>query len=150
MRVRAVLSSLSQHHMHTSFLSEMSIATPSKNELARSCKIVHARLAWHVHAICLFSCMILAQSCTMQFLQDLAKSVQEMQVIILAATLAKSCTISCEICARLCKNHARKGTYRVHVPRARFLQDSCMILQVRFCWAGTTEKLYFLESMKNM
>ena len=83
----------------------------------------------------------------MQFLQDLAKSVQEMQVIILAATLAKSCT---KICARLCKNHARKGTYRVHVPRARFLQDSCMILQVHFCWAGATEKLYFLESMKNM
>ena len=29
---------------------------PSKNELARSCKnlarILHARLAWHVHAIC--------------------------------------------------------------------------------------------------
>ena len=41
---------------------------PSKNELARSRKnlarILHARLAWHVHAICPFSCKILAQSCT--------------------------------------------------------------------------------------
>ena len=38
-------------------LSDMDI--PSKNELARSCKILarllHARLAWHVHAICPFS-----------------------------------------------------------------------------------------------
>ena len=71
-----------------------------------------------LHAICPFSCTILHQ-----FLQDLAKNVQEMQIIILAATLAKSCTISCKICARLCKNRARKGTYRMQV-----LQDSCTIL----------------------
>ena len=51
-----------------------------------------------------------------------------MQVIILAATLAKSCTISCKICARLCKNRARKGTYRVHVPSKSCMQDSCTIL----------------------
>ena len=47
--------------------------------------------------------LFLHDSCTIlhQFLQDLAKNVQEMQVIILAATLAKSCTISCKICARI-------------------------------------------------
>ena len=60
------------------------VLPPSKNELARSCKnlarILHARLG--LHAICPFSCTILHQ-----FLQDLAKNVQEMQVIILAATL---------------------------------------------------------------
>ena len=109
---------------------------PAKTNLqdhARLCKnlarILHARLAWHVHAICPFSCTVLAQSCT-KFLQDLAKNVQEMQVIILAATLAKSCTISCKISARLCKNRARnvqeKGhDYRVHVPSKSCMQDSC-------------------------
>ena len=112
---------------------------PSKNELARSCKIVqesslNARLAWHVHAICPFSCTILHQ-----FLQDLAKNVQEMQVIILVATLAKSCTISCKICARLCKNRARKGTYHMHVPSKSCMQDSCTILHdlaSSFCWVS--------------
>ena len=76
-----------------------------------------------------------------QFLHNLApilarscKKYANLQVIILAASLAKSCTISCKICARLCKNHARKGTYRVHVPSKSCMQDSCMILQVRFCW----------------
>ena len=88
--------------------------------------------------------LFLHDSCTIlhQFLQDLAKNVQGMQAIILAATLAKSCTISwCP--ARLCKSRARKGTYRVHVPSKSCMQDSCkilaqscMILQVRFCWAG--------------
>ena len=82
-------------------------------------------------------------TCTIlhQFLQDLAKNVQEMQVLILAATLAKSCSISCKICARLCKNRARKGTSRARakqVLHARFLQDSCMILQVRFCWGSSS------------
>ena len=110
---------------------------PAKTNLqdhARLCKnlarILHASLA---HDMSLF----LHDSCTIlhQFLQDLAKNVQEMQVIILAASLAKSCTISCKVCARLCKNRARKGTYHVQVLHAKFLQDSCMILQVRFCWA---------------
>ena len=46
--------------------------------------------------------------------------------------------------ARWCKNRARKGTYRVHVPckscmqdSCTILQESCMILQVRFCWGGS-------------
>ena len=30
--------------------------------------------------------------------------------------------------ARLCKNRARKGTYRVHVPSKSCMQDSCTIL----------------------
>ena len=92
-------------------------------------RILHARLAWHVHAICPFSCTILAQSCTNSCKSCKKINVQETQVIILAASLAKSCTISCKICARLCKNRARKGTYRVHVPRKSCMQDhSCTIL----------------------
>ena len=52
----------------------------------------------------------LHDSCTIlhQFLQDLAKNCANLQVIILAASLAKSCTISCKICARLVQE---KGVY---------------------------------------
>ena len=110
------------------------LAKTNLQDLARLCKIVQescknldARLAWHVHRRDMsLSCTILAQFCT-----NSCKIVQEMQVIILAATLAKSCTISCKICARLCKNRARKGHIApVHVPSkscikilARFLHD---------------------------
>ena len=83
------------------------------------------------------SCTILAQSCTY-----LARN---------GARFCKSCCknnylhflhIFCpRIGARLCKNRARKGKYRVHVPSKSCMQDSCkilaqscMILQVRFCW----------------
>ena len=105
----------------------------AKANLQDHARILQESCIQDLHAICPFSCTILHQ-----FLQDLAKNVQEMQVIILAATLAKSCTISCKICARLCKNRARKGTYRVQVfmqDSCKILAQSCMILQVRFCWA---------------
>ena len=76
----------------------------------------------------------LAQSCTNSCKPNL-------QVIILAASLAKSCTTSCKNRARLCKNCARFCKKRdisraraKQVLHARFLQDSCMFLQVRFCW----------------
>ena len=100
---------------------------PSKNELARSCKIcariLHARLAWHVHAICPFSCTTLAQSCTY-----LARN---------CARFCKSCCknnylhfllIFCKILQELVQDCARKGTYRVHVPSKSCMQDSCKIL----------------------
>ena len=118
----------------------MAAANPAKTNLqdhARLCKnlarILHARLAWHVHAICPFSCTILTQSCTI-LTQSCTNSCKILQKsarnsnFILAASLAKSCTISCKICARLCKNRARKGTYRVHVPSKSCMQDSCTIL----------------------
>ena len=65
--------------------------------------------------------------------QILAKNVQE------TPNLNSSCSISCKIlhhflqgswkiCARLCKNRVRKGTYRVHVPSKSCMQDSCTIL----------------------
>ena len=112
-------------------------------------RILHARLAWHVHAICPFSCTILHNLAPI--LARSWKKVQEtpnLQVIILAASLAKSCTISCKNRARLCKNRARLCKNRARlckkrdisrarakqVLHARFLQDSCMILQVRVCW----------------
>ena len=104
----------------------------------------YLRLAWHVHTICPFSCTFLAR-----FLHNLAHILQEM-VQDYARVAARIITcISCtflqdlaRIGARLCKNRARKGTYRVHVPSKSCMQDSCnilaqscMILQVRFCWA---------------
>ena len=105
------------------------IIPPSKNELARSCKnlarILHARLAWHMHAICPFSCMILAPSCTY-----LARN---------GARFCKSCCKKhflhtfCKILQELVQNCARivqeKGpAYRVHVPSKSCMQDSCTIL----------------------
>ena len=123
----------------------------SKNELARSCKnlaSLQESCMQDLHPICPFSCTILHDSCTI-----LAQS-----CMILARNGARqfckrccknnylvSCTFFCKIlqelvqdCARLCKN--LKGTYHVQVLHARFLQDSCMILQVRFCWAVSQKK----------
>ena len=57
-----------------------------------------------------------------------------LQVIILAASLAKSCIISCKNRASLCKKRDISRARAKQVLHARFLQDSCMILQVRFCW----------------
>ena len=99
---------------------------PAKTNLqdhARLCK----NLAWHVHAICPFSCTILAPI--------LARSCKKMSKL----AGSYSCSISCKILhhflqrlcknhARLCKNRARKGTYRVHVPSKSCMQVSCTIL----------------------
>ena len=129
-------TSLSRSTVHLIF--------PVTTQQKRTCKIMQESCMQDLHAICPFSCTILHQ-----FLQDLAKKVQEtpnLQVIILAASLAKSCTISCKNHARLCKNRARivqdcarKGTGISGASLAckilaRFLQDSCKILQVHFCW----------------
>ena len=111
---------------------------PSKNELARSCKIVQESCMQDLLGTCTRSVPFLVR-----FLHNLAP--------ILARSCKKcarnsklagnySCSISCknlapflaryvQDLARYCKNRARKGTYRVHVPC-----KSCMILQVRFCW----------------
>ena len=100
---------------------------PSINELARLCKNLACKTCLaRARDMSLF----LHDSCTIlpQFLQDLAKKCANLQVIILAASLANSYTISCKICARLCINRARKGTYRVHVPSKSCMQDSCTIL----------------------
>ena len=75
-----------------------------------------------LHAMCPFSCTILAQSCTY-----LARN---------GARFCKSCcknnylhflNIFCKILQELVQDCARKGTYCVQV----------LILQVRFCWEGS-------------
>ena len=68
-------------------------------------RILHARLAWHVHAICPFSCTILAR-----FLHNLAHTLQEMlQDFARVAFLAHFLQYLARIGARLCKNCARTG-----------------------------------------
>ena len=85
------------------------------------------------------SCTILHISCN-----KWCKILQELLQEELPAFLAHFLQDLARIGARLCKNHARKGTYRVHVPSKSCMQDSCkilaqscMILQVRFCWVPT-------------
>ena len=97
---------------------------PSKNELTRSCKIVQE------------SCKNLAcKTCT--------QYVSFQSCTYLARNGARFCKSCCtnnylhflnKILQELVQDCARKGTYCVQVLHARFLQDSCMILQVRFCW----------------
>ena len=66
------------------------------------------------------------------FLHNLAHILQEMVQdfarVAARIFLAHFLQDLARIGARLCKNRARKGTYRMHVLHARFLQDSCTIL----------------------
>ena len=102
---------------------------PAKTNLqdhARLCKNLARSCMQVLHAICPFSCTILAHSCTNSCKILPAKNVQE----ILAASLAKSVLRHflqgmCKIVQESCKKSISRAT--------RFLQDSCMILQVRFC-----------------
>ena len=100
-----------------------------ETQRAGAARILQESCMQDLHAICPFSCTILAQSCTY-----LARN---------GARFCKSCCknnylhflhIFCKILQELVQDCARKGTYCVQVSHARFLQDSCMILQVRFCW----------------
>ena len=116
------------------------VGTGNSTQQKRTCKIMqdcarilHARLAWHVHAICPFSCTILALSCKILHI-SCKKWCKKLQ-IILAASLAKSCTISCKICARSCKIVQESCKKRdisraraMQVLHARFLHDLARIL----------------------
>ena len=96
-------------------------------------RILHARLAWHVHAVCPFSCTILAQSgLHIYCAQDLAHILQEMvqdfvrdAARIITCKFGVSCTFFCKILQELVQDC---GTYRVHVPSKSCMQDSCTIL----------------------
>ena len=88
-------------------------------------RILHARLAWHVHAICLFSCTILAQSCTYlaRSCTNLARNSAEM-LQELPASLDFFCKILQELvqdCARIVQESCKKRD----ISRARL---ACKIL----------------------
>ena len=119
------------------------LSDPSKNELARSCKILACKTCMaRARDMSLF----LHDSCTI--LQDLAHILQEMvqdfardAARIITRKFRVSCTISCKICARSCKNCARIVQEKGHIActchaslACKILAQSCMILQVRFCW----------------
>ena len=93
--------------------------------------------------------LFLHDSCTILHYYSLQKNVQEtpnLQVIILAASLAKSCTIFLaryvqDSCARIVQDCARIVQEKGHIActcqaslGCKILAQSCMILQVRFCW----------------
>ena len=105
----------------------LTVTSPSKNELARSCKIMqdcarilHARLAWHVHVICPFSCTILAQSCTY-----LARNGARDAVRIITCKFGVSCTFFAELVQDCARTVQEKGHI---VPCKSCMQDSCTIL----------------------
>ena len=112
---------------------------PSKNELARSCKIVQESCMQDLLGTCTRYVPFLAR-----FLHNLAP--------ILARSCKKcarnagnySCSNSCKslhhflqdmckIVQESCKKRDISRARAKQVLHARFVQDSCMILQVRFC-----------------
>ena len=110
---------------------------PSKNELARSCRIL-ARLCKNLACkTCMARArdmsLFLHDSCTI--LQDLAHILQEMvqdfardAARIITCKFGVSCTFFCKILQELVQDCARKGTYRVHAPSKSCMQDFCTIL----------------------
>ena len=114
----------------------LGISYPAKTNLqdhARLCKNLACKTCMErARDMSLF----LHDSCTILHISSkiLQKNVQEtpnLQVIILAASLANLAPFLARYVqdlARLCKNRARKGTYRVHVPYKSCMQDSCTIL----------------------
>ena len=113
---------------------------PSKNELARSCKIVQdlsARLAWHVHTICPFSCTILTQSCTnsCKILQKKkCKKLQTSFLQHLSQNLAPFLARYVQDCARIVQKKGHIACTCQASLACKILAQSCMILQVHFCW----------------
>ena len=107
---------------------------PSKNELPRLCKnlarILHARLAWHVHAMCPFSCTILAQACTYLARNGarFCKSCCKNNYLHFLHIFARSCKNWCKIVQESCKIRDISRARAKQVLHARFLQDSCTIL----------------------
>ena len=97
-------------------------------------RILHARLAWHVYAICPFSCMILALSCKILhiiILQEMVQETPNLQVIILAASLARCSYVharSCKIVQESCKKRDISRACAMQVLHARFLHNLVRIL----------------------
>ena len=95
-------------------------------------RILHARLAWHVHAICPFSCTILAQSCTY-----LARNGARFCKRCCKNNYLQVCTFFCKILQELVQDCARIVQEKGHIActchaslACKILAQSCMILQV--------------------
>ena len=130
------------------------LSVPKPTQQKRTCKIMqdcarilHARLAWHVHVICPFSCTILAQSCTY-----LARNGARFCKRCCKNNYLQVCTFFCKILQELVQDCARIVQEKGHIActcqaslACKILAQSCMILQVRFCWEGsyTNHSLFF-------
>ena len=124
-------------HLATCYATMLHVLYASKNELARSCKIVQescknldARLAWHVHRRDMS--LFLHDSCTIlhQFLQDRARNAGNY-----------SCSNSCKILHHFLPDCARIVQEKGHIACTCQVSLACKILarflQVRFCWVAS-------------
>ena len=116
---------------------------PSKNELARSCKIVQESCMQDLLGTCTQYVPFLAR-----FLHNLAHILQEMvQDFARDAARIITCKFAqffCKILEELVQDCARIVQEKGHIActcqaslACKILAQSCMILQVHFCWGGT-------------
>ena len=129
--------------------SDCGIARAPAQETAqqqRTCKIMqdcarilHARLAWHVHTICPFSCTFLAHI-LQEMVQDFARAAARIISTSISCTFffPRSCKNWCKIVQETCKKRdiscARARAKQVL--HARFLHDfaSSFLLGVHCCY----------------
>ena len=80
--------------------------------------------------------LFLHDSCTIlhQFLQDLARNAGNYSCSNSCKILHHFLQDMCKIVQESCKKRDISRARAKQVLHARFLQKSCMILQVRFCW----------------
>ena len=126
--------------VHAHFGHPLFQILPSNNELARQCaRILHARLAWHVHAICSFSCTILAQSCTYlarngaRFCKRCCKNNYLQIWSFLHIFFARSCKNWCKIVQESCKKRDISRARAKQVLHARFLLETVSVVQTHSC-----------------
>ena len=104
---------------------------PAKMNMQDCARILHARLAWHVHRTCPFSCTILAQSCTY-----LARNGARFCKRCCKNNYLQVCTFFCKILQELVQDCARiveeRRARAKHASLAcKILAQSCTILQAR-------------------
>ena len=86
-------------------------------------RILHARLAWHVHAICPFSCTILQDLA--HILQEMVQETPNLQV---APFLARYVQDRARIVQESCKKRDISRACAMQVLHARFLHNLAGIL----------------------
>ena len=115
-----------------------------KNELARSCKnlarILLSRDMLFLHD----SCTILHIPCKKWRKTDFARDAARISCTFFAGKILQELV---QECARIVQE---KGPYRVqdlHARSCKILAQSCMILQVRFCWVVADYQAFMVHAM---
>ena len=83
-----------------------------------------------------------------EMVQDFARVAARIITCISCTFFARSCKNWCKIMQESCKKRDISRARAKQVLHARFLQDSCMILQFRFCWVEKKLVYYFLPTTK--